>query len=251
MLEDDEHGQSEFQLWPIVVAGSEEDSHEDEDEYTRMNRKANQFAVDLRHRGFYTFDTRQSSDVNIEMKWAGEDPFHFPDHYPSPRISASRSLSGYGQERGHVDLSIRNTESYQERTVTYFEVLPWFIKPYLHTLQVHVQADDYDEEADNLVRFQDDLTLPLLVSLDYAPSLQRQRPFHLEAKLRIPAQSTVRLKMQFDKSFLRYAEHPPDAHRGFDIAPAIIMLEDGRRIYTRPALLEVAVPDFSMPYNVM
>lgn len=72
----------------------------------------------------------------------------------------------------------------------------------------------------------------------------------------------MRLAYEYDKAFLRYAEHPPDAHRGFDIAPATITIEQdgsGRdrgghkpmRLYTEPALVEVAVPDFSMPYNVM
>jgi len=88
-------------------------------------------------------------------------------------------------------------------------------------------------------------------------------------------------------------EHPPDAHRGFDLPPAIIKVLDefpisvkgdssiqvydfkrreninrdwdGNReqrrfsqrrirtpkIFTSPSLVELAVPDFSMPYNVI
>lgn len=249
---DDDDGDVEFSLWPIVVGPEEEGSDDDEDdEGVRFENKARRFAKSLRKRGHYTFDTRTSTDLDVEMKWFNEDPFPFPAHYNSPSLLASRSFSGYGQERGRVQLIVRNSEPVSERTVTYFEVLPWFIKPYLHTLSLTVEADDFDEDQDNLVRFKDDLTAPLLLSLDYTPSLQRQRPFHMEARLRIPPQSTLRLSYEYDKSFLRFAEHPPDAHRGFDVAPAIILSDDHSRIYTNPGLIEVAVPDFSMPYNVM
>lgn len=79
-------------------------------------------------------------------------------------------------------------------------------------------------------------------------------------------------------------EHPPDAHRGFDLPPAIIkvldeelqsetsslQVYDGKgkeklklkkgfgkkskripKIFTTTSLVELAVPDFSMPYNVI
>lgn len=109
------------------------------------------------------------------------------------------------------------------------------------------------------MRFADDLTAPLIENLRYSPSKPRGAPLHLEATVRVPPQSTVRLRFDYDKAFLRYAEHPPDAHRGFDIAPAIIFLPglttgaSGKmpRLYTSPGLVEVAVPDFSMPYNVI
>jgi phosphatidylinositol glycan class T len=66
-----------------------------------------------------------------------------------------------------------------------------------------------------------------------------------------------------EKASLAYAEHRPDAQRGWDLPGAVFVplpLEDGadtgpdaRRAYmrTRTLLLELATPDFSMPYNVI
>lgn len=61
------------------------------------------------------------------------------------------------------------------------------------------------------------------------------------------------------KAFLRYTEHPPDAQRGWDLPPAVFvpigLEEEGGdgvgRIYTPILLVDLATPDFSMPYNVI
>lgn len=68
--------------------------------------------------------------------------------------------------------------------------------------------------------------------------------------------------MDVTKSFLRYTEHPPDAQRGWDLPPAVIspLGQNGTgpagpitigRIYTPALLVDLATPDFSMPYNVI
>lgn len=81
--------------------------------------------------------------------------------------------------------------------------------------------------------------------------------------------------MDVIKPFLRYTEHPPDAQRGWDLPPAVfipILPEDSsaydkntstqasgfnleellpRKIYTPTLLVDLATPDFSMPYNVI
>lgn len=69
--------------------------------------------------------------------------------------------------------------------------------------------------------------------------------------------------MDVTKAFLRYTEHPPDAQRGWDLPPAIFtplelgmnnsaaaLVKEGR-IYTSALLVDLATPDFSMPYNVI
>jgi phosphatidylinositol glycan class T len=73
----------------------------------------------------------------------------------------------------------------------------------------------------------------------------------------------VTLSIAAEKVFLAYAEHRPDAQRGWDLPGAVFIplpLEDSagtgsdaRRAYmrTRTLLLELATPDFSMPYNVI
>lgn len=62
--------------------------------------------------------------------------------------------------------------------------------------------------------------------------------------------------MDVTKSFLRYTEHPPDAQRGWDLPPAVLVPLTSehinlQRIYTPVLLVDVATPDFSMPYNVI
>lgn len=67
------------------------------------------------------------------------------------------------------------------------------------------------------------------------------------------------MTMDVTKAFLRYTEHPPDAQRGWDLPPAVFVpIRTGRkgweeleRIYTPILLVDLATPDFSMPYNVI
>ena len=94
----------------------------------------------------------------------------------------------------------------------------------------------------------------------------------------VPPSSTVSLTYDFDKAILRYTEYPPDANRGFDVAPAVIRLlpsssspdnennnndssvyhdtlsfSSSPSVYLRTTslLLPLPTPDFSMPYNVI
>ena len=67
------------------------------------------------------------------------------------------------------------------------------------------------------------------------------------------------MTMDVTKAFLRYTEHPPDAQRGWDLPPAVFVpIRSGKkwsdeleRIYTSILLVDLATPDFSMPYNVI
>jgi GPI-anchor transamidase subunit T len=95
----------------------------------------------------------------------------------------------------------------------------------------------------------------LIESVKYNPP-SKFHPSLLESTLRVPANSTLELAVEFDKSFIRYTEHPPDASRGWDIPPAIFSFFDTahhrqRRIYSPVLLVDLPTPDFSMPYNVI
>lgn len=101
----------------------------------------------------------------------------------------------------------------------------------------------------------------------YSPAEAHGRPTLFETLLTIPPKSSLQLTMDATKSFLRYTEHPPDAQRGWDLPPAVIVpvgirpdrsatnggTEQARlqRIYSPTLLIDVATPDFSMPYNVI
>jgi phosphatidylinositol glycan class T len=161
---------------------------------------------------------------------------------PDPPVFAARSINGHGQERGSTQATIKNPSTTEAVEIVYLESLPWFMKPYLHTLRAHL---DTTKES------------PIKETY-YRPAVDRKRGTHLELRMVIPPSSTLTLTYDFEKAILRYTEYPPDANRGFDVAPALIRIlssaaADHRGIYVRTTslLLPLPTPDFSMPYNVI
>jgi len=184
----------------------------------------------------------------------------------SPILTASRYQSGTGQERGGITAELKNSAS-NPVTVVYLEVIPWYLRVYLHTLEVTTGGGQ---------------TL-LPVSMDYKPGRDRSRPYMLELVLRLPPKSTTTISLQFERSLLRWLEYPPDANHGFYLPSATITtrLRDNKntslllaaedstmshslwgnpaaggsgdvlRIYTETLLVSLPTPDFSMPYNVI
>ncbi|POS87476.1 GPI transamidase-like protein component Gpi16 [Erysiphe pulchra] len=151
-----------------------------------------------------------------------------------PLLYAERSFTGYGQERGGVQAILMNPSPTNSIEMVYFETLPWFMKPYLHTLKARINGLNKD----------------IIREMYYRPALDRKRGTLLEIKMLIPANSTVVLTYDFEKAILRYTEYPPDANRGFDVAPAVITIGNFS-IRTTSLLLPLPTPDFSMPYNVI
>lgn len=151
-----------------------------------------------------------------------------------PLLYAERSFIGYGQEHGGVQAILTNPSTTEAVDFIYLETLPWFMKVFLHTLKVKVDGLDRD----------------VIEEMYYRPALDRKRGTQLEVRIVIPANSTVILTYDFEKAILRYTEYPPDANRGFDIAPAVITIGNVS-IRTTSLLLPLPTPDFSMPYNVI
>merc|ERR1711936_1056713 len=183
----------------------------------------------------------------------------------SPILTASRYQSGTGQERGGITAELKNSGN-NPVMVVYLEVVPWYLRVYLHTLEVTTGGGQ---------------TL-LPVSMDYKPGRDRSRPYMLELVLRLPPKSTTTISLQFERSLLRWLEYPPDANHGFYLPSATITtrLRDNKntslllaaedstmshslwgnpaegsgdvlRIYTETLLVSLPTPDFSMPYNVI
>jgi phosphatidylinositol glycan class T len=151
-----------------------------------------------------------------------------------PLLYAQRSFIGYGQERGGVQAILTNPSPNNAVDFVYMESLPWFMKLYLHTLTAKINGNSED----------------VIQEMYYRPALDRKRGTQLEVRILIPANSTVVLTYDFEKAILRYTEYPPDANRGFDIAPAVITIGNVS-IRTTSLLLPLPTPDFSMPYNVI
>ena len=162
-----------------------------------------------------------------------------------PLLFAERSIVGQGQERGGIQTILKNPSAVDAISFVYLETLPWFMKPYIHTLKARVLPP---QPAGSDAIIQD---------IYYRPALDRHRGTQLELRLVIPVGSTVTLTYDFDKAILRYTEYPPDANRGFDVAPAVIRIlpadDTGESTYVRTTslLLPLPTPDFSMPYNVI
>lgn len=126
------------------------------------------------------------------------------------------------------------------------------MKPYVHTLRASVTSDNIKVDCPECIK-----------EIYYRPAVDRKRGTHLELMLTVPPASTLILTYNFEKAILRYTEYPPDANRGFDVAPAVIRLlnhmaeagaeSDSRGVYLRTTslLLSLPTPDFSMPYNVI
>ena len=163
----------------------------------------------------------------------------------TPPLFVERSITGHGQERGGVRALLRNPSSTSAVEFVYFEALPWFMKPYLHTLKVQINGKKVNSRD-------------LIKAMYYRPGLDRSRGSQLELHMTVPAASTVTLTYDFEKAILRYTEYPPDANRGRDVASAVIRIVssgqgDQRSSYLRttPLMLPLSTPDFSMPYNVI
>ncbi|CAG8474801.1 14065_t:CDS:10 [Acaulospora colombiana] len=183
---------------------------------------------------------------------------------------------GYGQERGGIKINIFNKSPNSSIPIIYYDVIPWYLRLYLHTLKVQVNGKDIISDIEHPIK-----------DLFYQPAVDRSRPHVIEAEVSLPPNSLTTLSINFDKVFLKYTEYPPDANRGFDIGSAVVstispqMVDDldyvsarkcivnndggGNnnlsgvvgclyfpiRIYTETLLVSLPTPDFSMPYNVI
>lgn len=105
-----------------------------------------------------------------------------------------RSFTGYGLDRGGIRTEFTNPLD-QEAHFVYLEVLPWYMRPYLHTLQI--------EELSNGVKKQLDIeNNNVLKNIVFSQLVDRERPTQIEIEMVIAPRSSVILNYDFDKSLL-------------------------------------------------
>ena len=198
---------------------------------------------------------------------------------PDPSLTGFtvlRTLTGPTQSRGKLTALIRNHLA-QEVQAVYLETMPWLVQFDLHTTKLLV--DNVPRSAWAFRSYLDRLTLTIIVEfhessgdlishISYIPPEAHGRPMLFETLLTLPPNSTLKLTMDVTKAFLRYTEHQPDAQRGWDLPPSVLMpvvphtshtrrqqghvsQERIQRIYSPAVLVDLATPDFSMPYNVI
>ncbi len=187
---------------------------------------------------------------NLQVSYQRGDPQRVAVR--TPEVQASRYQVGYGQEQGEMVAKVTNSLD-TELNVVYLDVLPWYLRVYFHTLTVR------EEGSGRLIQ---------PVKSSFGLGVDRERPYSVELVLRLPARSTVKISLQYEKSILKWLEYPPDANHGFYLSPAVVSYrcpaegegEDDdddcgssglRRVYTETLLLNLPTPDFSMPYNVI
>ncbi|KIY99334.1 GPI transamidase component PIG-T [Monoraphidium neglectum] len=195
--------------------------------------------------------------------------------------AAAPSGAGTGSSQagggGAADLSTAAAAAAGNRTVCVFQIVPWYVRVWLHTLTLTVDGAPADLDAALRLRH-------------VSPAADRARPLVLDLCIELPAGAREAvLAVQFSKAFLHVFEWPPDAHRGFDVPAALVTyaplgadgaaaaLEWGWRrggdvggargapspllralsaarpeaLYSEGLLVPLAPPDFSMPYNVV
>ncbi|ORY37226.1 Gpi16 subunit, GPI transamidase component [Rhizoclosmatium globosum] len=191
--------------------------------------------------GNFVFPLELGKRVDFGLTYYDQEPVR--DNIFVPTIQLHRHLTGYGRERGGFNLRLTNNDPTAPQSVTLLEVLPWYLHLYLHTLQTTTTS-----VSDN-TRI---LATPNITQR-YQLSIPRSRPSILEFSLALPPASTTTIHYEFDRAFIKYTEHPPDANRGFDIPPSVLTVhtEKPYRIFSEILLIALPTPDFSMPYNVI
>ncbi|KAK2734628.1 Subunit of the glycosylphosphatidylinositol transamidase complex-like protein [Myotisia sp. PD_48] len=172
-----------------------------------------------------------------------------------PPLHLERTIIGHGQERGGLRSVLKNPSTTDTVDFVYYETLPWFMRPFLHTMKTKL--------SNGTMLSVDIPPTEIIKNVFYRPAIDRRRGTQLELVLSVPPASTVTLIYEFEKAILRYTEYPPDANRGFNVAPAVVRILDKHHnnsstpasvpIYLRSTnlLLSLPTPDFSMPYNVI
>eukprot|EP01018_Ginkgo_biloba_P038080 Gb_07407 [translate_table: standard] len=220
----------------------------------------------------------ESHPLNVGLTWK------LPVVWSSLRapFHASRFLMGSGNARGSIAVSLKAEESHKKlwgseyasvssglngcyTNLLVFQVVPWYIRLYFHSLQVFV--DGQPKPVWEVVK-----------KMQVSPSEDRKSTGVMEMELEIPCNtSSATLTVTFEKGFLRIDEYPPDANQGFDLPSTHISFPNfqarrpylkeessnashllldflGKKpvqLYTEVLLVPLATPDFSMPYNVI
>lgn len=213
---------------------------------------------------------------NVEFKWIA-NKIPIPVKYPvQSAITAQRYETGHGQKDGGFVVHIQNNDPRREISIQYYDAIPWYFKLYLHTLQLRINDELITDPVRHCSHF------------NVVPSKDRVNSAVVQFVVSMPPMSNLSLSIEFEKAFLKYTEHSPDANRGFDLSSSVIsyslldgdqhhslhslfdfcpvdmipsQLQHGRqqqprsitntRLYTDSLLITLPKPDFSMPYNVI
>ncbi|KAG2377639.1 hypothetical protein C9374_009155 [Naegleria lovaniensis] len=137
-----------------------------------------------------------------------------------------------------------------------YDVIPWYFKTFIHTLKIDGQSIDQAHKNH------------MIKSMNILPQKDRVNPFVMNLCFNLTSfirksrgqsgsSTSIQVSIEFEKTYLKYTEHAPDANRGFDLSSAIIIHSSNENpndlyyYYSDSLLINLPTPDFSMPYNVI
>ncbi|XP_078411595.1 GPI-anchor transamidase component PIGT [Cetorhinus maximus] len=201
-----------------------------------------------------------SRSLNIALKWKLSKQFAIPE---VPVFYAERYVSGFGLQTGKINTLIYNNHPYRAFPVLLMEIVPWYLRLYVHTLTITTKGKENKPSY-----------------IHYQPAKDRECPHLLEMLIQLPAKSITKIGIEFERALLKWTEYPPDPNHGFYVGssvlsalvPSSINMEINctklaplftrlfpstdssiyfARLYTEALLVNLPTPDFSMPYNVI
>lgn len=148
------------------------------------------------HSTLYQYNVERYSEhepLDITVNWRNPLQLSF---LQAP-LHASRFLMGSGNERGSIAISLQKARNSTEglydssnncfTKVVVFQVVPWYVKVYYHTLRIYVDGEYRD-------------TRDVVEKINIAPSEDKISPGTLEMMLRFPCgMISAALTLDFDK----------------------------------------------------
>nr|CAG4715261.1 unnamed protein product [Naegleria fowleri] len=139
-----------------------------------------------------------------------------------------------------------------------YDVIPWYFKTFIHTLEINGQSIDQAHKRHMIKNMrilpQKDRVNPLVMNLCFnLTSFISDKNSGAKNGL----STSIQVSIKFEKTYLKYTEHAPDANRGFDLSSAIVIHSNSDNpkdvyfYYSDSLLINLPTPDFSMPYNVI
>eukprot|EP00903_Cladosiphon_okamuranus_P018262 g16799.t1 len=138
-------------------------------------------------------------------------------------------LSGRGGTRGVSVANLVNMHPTSDAFVDFLQPVPYFMEPLLGTLRARLAPSSPSSEdnpsalyhsAGSAAGARAGPLVSLARNVTFTPG-EGRRPAVVEARLWVPAASTVVLGFDFFKRFLTVDDFPPDPSRGFDIPPPL------------------------------
>ncbi|XP_048873356.1 GPI transamidase component PIG-T isoform X2 [Brienomyrus brachyistius] len=203
-----------------------------------------------------TFGSLRTLNIVLRWKRSSGDMLR-------PLLHGERYVAGYGLQTGEIHTLIYNNHPYRAFPVLLLDVVPWYLRMYIHTLTVTSKSRPNKPSY-----------------IHYQPSKDRVRPHLLEMLIQLPPNSVTEVTVQFERALLKWTEYTPDPNHGLyvgssvisGLVPSVVAMDTNStqeyplfssffpckeessyfvRVYTEPLLVNLPTPDFSMPYNVI